>query len=207
MTNLATQTDVEAELGRALTSPEVARINALLGRASALVRAACDNQPFTHTVNSGDVLVARGNKIRLPKRPVVSVEGVTLILPSSLGEVTLAVWSWDKVATIYLTPWDYIVNLPAILEDIDLSMRVLSYRVAYTSGYTTVPEDVVRVVAGSVARALYAPTPGLQSETIGGYSYKLADGYVTGTPTLTPDDITILAKYGNGHAWSAPLES
>jgi hypothetical protein len=206
MTNLATQTDVEAELGRALTSPEVARINALLGRASALVRAACDNQPFTRTTNVS-TLVARGSKIRLPHRPVISVASVVLNLPSNLGAVSLAVWSFDQVDTIYLTPWDYIANLPAILEDIDLSLRVLSYTVTYDSGYTTIPEDVVRVVAGSVARALYAPTPGLQSETIGGYSYKLADGYVTGTPTLTPDDITILAKYGNGHAWSAPLES
>lgn len=47
-----------------------------------------------------------------------------------------------------------------------------------------------------VVRVLLAPgTPGIQSETIGGYSYRIQDGYPVGMVSLTSDDERALARY------------
>lgn len=72
---LATVTDVEAVLGRALTADETTRAGAILDKASALFRRR-SGQRFT----AGDSVVrlkVNGGKVFLPQRPVIVVTSVT----------------------------------------------------------------------------------------------------------------------------------
>jgi len=72
---LASDTDVEAALGRALTTEESGKVDAILDKASELFRLRSGQQftPGTSVVR----LKSNGGEVRLTQRPVVSVQAVT----------------------------------------------------------------------------------------------------------------------------------
>lgn len=74
VTQLASTTDVQEALGRDLTSEEQARVGAILDKASELFRIR-SGQQFT-LGTSAVRLKSNGGVVRLPQRPVVSVESV-----------------------------------------------------------------------------------------------------------------------------------
>src|SRR5215469_4573162 len=76
--SLATSADVQARLGRALTTTESARIDALLADGSAFIRRYC-RKDFLH--HPGDIIDLRstGGVIKIPYRPVQAVNSVVWV--------------------------------------------------------------------------------------------------------------------------------
>ena len=199
MAPLATVEDLAARLGRDLTPDEQARAGALLADASALVRRYTgqrfESPPVTETV----ILRARGGEVRLPQRPVLSVDAVLAVVGlAGVADVPVVGWRWDGRDLVHVDVCDdVVINLPAILDDVE-NYRPRSYRVTYQHGYDEVPDDVVAVVCAATLRTLTAPTMagGVVAETIGGYSYRLADGTAGGVAvTLNGADREALAPY------------
>lgn len=201
MTNLATQADLEARIGRSLTTTEATRAAAYLTDASALIRG-YTRQTFTAV--DGDVVELRpvGMRIRLPERPVTAVNSVEAIGWGGLADITLPVgsWGWDGIDVVEITPFDSRVwiNFP----ELDLPDSYPdTYRVDYDHGDADVPDDVVAVAASMVLRTLLSPSlvEGMTSEHIGQYSYQLgqfAGGAASGTSVrLTEADKDALRNY------------
>ena len=167
MSALASQTDIEARLGRNLTSEEAARIRALLDDASALVRS-YTNQTFEHVDDDTVTLPATGGRIVLPGRPVSAVSRVVAVGGNlALPDFTLADWAFDGIDTIKIGDGAAIINLPEVWWDDDGYPG--TYQVTYSHGYATVPPDVLSVVCGMVIRVFQNPS-NLRSETVGSYS-------------------------------------
>ncbi|MFD9949689.1 hypothetical protein ACFWYW_55615 [Nonomuraea sp. NPDC059023] len=196
MTALACVKDVELRLGRTFTSDEAGRASVLLDDASALVRA-YTRQDFAPPAPTTVVLRASGGVVRLPKRPVTAVTSVVMVGMYGSPDITVVGWGWDGLDVIDVSGWtSCIINLPeAVYEADDLPS---TYRVTYTHGYATVPPVVVAVVAGMVGRTMAAPTTtsGLTSETIGSYSYRLAEPGVGTAVSLTSADKELLDAAG-----------
>lgn len=197
MAPLATTTDLEARLGRDLTEEEAARAPALLGDASALVRAHT-GQYFEHVTGGEIVLRPVGMMLRLPQRPATAVTSVAAIAPDGTATAAMAGWSWDGRDK---------VNLSCATYDVDFStpawrnrMTPDTYKVTYDHGYETIPPIVVKVVCDMVLRTLLSPSmaAGMVSERIGAYNYQLQQGSGTAgaAVVLTPADEKALARYG-----------
>ncbi|MEU7096058.1 hypothetical protein [Kitasatospora aureofaciens] len=194
LTPLATVTDVANRMPRALTTAEQTRATTLLVDASSRIRAHC-RQAFTQ-VQTTEIIAPVDNQIILPQRPVISVDAVARVNADGRSFMPYSVWTWDGKATLMLGPPSAIVNAPAVWTDMDWFWRNVTYQVTYTHGYSVIPDDVVGVAAGMVARVLMAPgSPGVISETIGGYAYRMADGFPTAQVDLTSADEKILKSY------------
>lgn len=175
MADLATENDLEARLGRNLTSTEQTRAAAYLADASALIRA-YTKQAFEEV--SGDEVVLRpvGTQVRLPKRPVTAVNSVVAVGWVDGTEITLPVgfWGWDGIDIVEIAPFNS--NVWINLADLELTGDTPdTYRVNYDHGPSSVPPDVVAVCCAMVLRPLLSPSlvEGLTSERIGEYSYQL----------------------------------
>lgn len=200
MASLATQADLEARLGRGLTTAEQARVEALLDDASALIRA-YTRQDFDQTAGDEIVLRPVGSRLRLPQRPVTAVTSVVALGGGVIPDLTLpaGTWTWDGVDLVDVWPLDsrVWVSLPEAWSD--AGWPVDTYRVTYSHGYAQVPADVVAVVCGMVNRVLLSPSlvEGLVQERIGQYSYQLQQGVgASGASVrLTDVDRAALARY------------
>lgn len=171
MAALASPADLEARLGRALTTEETARAEALLNDASALVRS-YTRQDFAAATNDVVVLRADGGRIGLPQRPVTAVTKVEVVGGSdALPTFTLADWTFDEIDTIRIGEGACVINLPEVWWDDDGYPG--TYRVTYSHGHASVPGDVVAVVCAMVLRA-YGNPSNLRSETVGSYSVTYA---------------------------------
>ncbi|HEY4267521.1 MAG TPA: hypothetical protein VGM94_04945 [Galbitalea sp.] len=172
VTQLASTTDVEAAMGRALTSDESSRVGAILDKASELFRRRSGQQ---FTPGTSDVrLRVLGRKVTLTQRPIVSVESVR-----NDGE-------YNQIAVPF--------SLDGSILWVDGSCSGGFVRVAYTHG-GEVP-DVVRLAIADLARRVLSIDPnavtGLtqHGETTGPFSKQ--DSYATwaqgGQTMLSPDD-------------------
>lgn len=171
MEPLASKQDVIDRLGRPLTPEEDARITALLADASAVIRA-YTGQTFTLVEDDVVVLRAAGGTLTLPQRPVVSVTSVVAVGGSpALPDFTVVDWVWDEIDTIRLGDGSAVINIPEVWWDDDGYPG--TYRVTYSHGYATVPDDVVGVACAMVMRVLATPA-GVRSESIGPYSVTYA---------------------------------
>lgn len=200
---LATPQDLADLLGRDLTDTELARAGALLRAASAKIRA-YTGQDFDLVEDDEIVLRPVGVHLRLPQRPVTAVTSVTVVGGAGLPDVLLpsGLWQWDGVDVVELFPLDADVwlSLPT-----DWTMYGQygpdTYKVKYTHGYATTPDDVVAVCCDMVLRTLTSPTTaaGLVQETIGSYSYQYGQGPGAQSPgagvKMTDDDRDALKRY------------
>lgn len=164
MPDLATITDLEDALGRALTDAEAARAPALLGQASTKLRGFCRRQ-FDPV--DGDELILRpvGAVLRLPNRPVSAVSQVAQMGHDGTVAQILTNgtdWSWAGLDEVELwpggpPPWS------------DLPDR---YQVVYDHG--GVPVFIRDKAVEMTLRTLLAPTmaQGLVQERIGQYAYQ-----------------------------------
>lgn len=197
MASLVTVADIEARLGRELTPAEEARIDAMLMDASALVRS-YTRQDFTFTEDDNVVTRPVGTVIRLPKTPVTEVRSVSVVTGDGLGTSTaLAGWSFDGIDKVDVAGLDTVIlNLP---EWWSTGWGPNTYRVTYSHGYLTVPDDVVAVTCATVVRVLLSPSQiaGMVGENIGKYSYQLQQG--TGAAgasvVLLPEHKAVLDGY------------
>jgi hypothetical protein len=180
---LATVTDLEDRLGRALDAVEVVRANALLEDASATVRAYTGQQfgAATSTVR----LQVRGGKVRLPQRPVTAVTGIDNMSGAAV-EFTWYAGQTISLGTEAINSWE--------LEPIGEQAWV---DVTYTHGQADVPADIVGVVCQMVGRALGTPADqtGYSSESIGTYSYSVGAATAAGAAGLMNDERAVLDRY------------
>jgi hypothetical protein len=193
---LAGKCDLEIRLGRGLSAEEGSRADALLDDASALVRS-YTRQDFAPPAPETVVLRASAGIVRLPKTPVTAVTAVVAVGVGGGPDLPLAGWGFDGIDVVDVTGWDsLVINLPESLRD-DCTSLPPTYRVTYTHGYATVPADVVAVVCAMVMRTLTAPTmaAGVTSETIGSYSYRMAEGGIGTSVHLGSADKLVLDRY------------
>lgn len=207
MVALATQADVEARLGRALTDDEAARIDALLDDASELVRS-WTRQDFTAVAGDEIVLRPVGVTIRLPQRPVTAVSAVHALNREGAPEIALSGWVWDgrdKVSIACATPSGDDTPSWWWADGPD------TYQVTYSHGYATIPPLVVATVCAMVMRTLLAPSmaAGMVSERIGQYTYQLQQGTGSSgaTVTLTDGDKEALARWGPRRSGTIQVEA
>jgi hypothetical protein len=169
---LATIEDVEARLGRVLTTAEESKALAWLNDASAMfVQRAV--QKF-EVSESRVRLFPRDGVVRLVQRPVIEVIEVTDIDGAEIE------FTFDGHQSIY----ELGSYSPVIVE--------------YEHGSEFIPDDVVAVVAGMVVRTLNIPqdaASGIQQQTVGPFSQSYASWAVGGQVLMSPSDIEVANYY------------
>ena len=169
---LATVEDLSGRLGRDLSSAESDRAELLIADASATVRS-YTGQEISLSESTSRVRVKDG-VARLPQRPVVDVATVADTDGNDLDVTWVA---GDRV------------RLTDVAHDwVD---------VTYTHGYEEVPAEIVAVVCQIAGRAFGRPPDetGLQSETIGQYSYSVGAAAAAGGLGLLNDERAVLDRY------------
>lgn len=171
---LATISDVEARLGRSLTVGEIPKANAYLQDASALFiqRAVQKFEVGESTVR----LFPTDGIVRLTQRPVIEVVEV-----KDLDGVEID-FTFDGHQSLY-----------------DLG-DFRGVTVNYEHGSANIPQDVIGVVAGMVARTLsISPdaAAGVQQQAVGPFSQSYANWAVGAQVMLSPAD-TKVADYYRG---------
>lgn len=201
---LASQADVEATLGRPLTTLEATYITRLLELASGIVRRYTRQ---TITAVTGDVVTLPGNwgqTLTLPERPVTAVTSVT-INGSATTRYTLI---GDD---LFLGSGSFMPDYGASLSGSDYLFGPAGSSsgppatgpnwqgpqsqivITYDHGYADVPDDIINEVAGMLAIQYESPI-GIRMEKIGGYEV----GYErqsSGGLTLTDDAKNVLNFY------------
>lgn len=169
---LATIADVEARLGRSLTVDEIAKANAYLTDASAMFvqRAVQKFEVSESTVR----LFPQDGVVRLVQRPVIEVVSVKDIEGNDVD------FTWDGRQSIY-----------------DLA-ELRGVTVNYEHGSADVPNDVVAVVAGMVARTLsISPdaAAGVQQQTVGPFAQTYASWAVGAQVMMSPAEMKVADYY------------
>jgi hypothetical protein len=193
---LADSSALEARLGRVLTDGELARADALLADASALV-IAYTRQTFAYVEDDSVVLRSDNGTILLPRSPVIDVTSVSALGCDGVSAMAVTGWCWDGLDTVSVGHWDSVViNMAESWLD-RRGERTPTYRVVYSHGYVTIPGDVASVVCGMALRCITSPTmvSGLVQEVIGPYSYRLDKDTSGSIVRITDDDRRTLAPY------------
>lgn len=169
---LATIADVEARLGRELTTAEESKATAWLTDASALFiqRSIQKFEEGESTVR----LFPRAGVARLVQRPVTDVVSVTDINGNAVD------YTWDGLQSLY----ELATNQPIIVN--------------YEHGSATIPADVVAVVAGMVARTLSISADavaGVTQQSVGPFSQSYATWAVGGQVMLSPAEAMVADSY------------
>lgn len=180
---LATVQQLEARLGHTV---DAARATALLEDASAVVRG-YTGQHFSRVV--GDVVtlpVTRG-MLTLPQRPADKPTAIANIDGSA---IPASAWWWGGIGVVEFGSPSWIANGPTRTG----SPRTVT--VTYSHGYTEIPGDVVAVVCQMVGRVIDgSDTPGIMSETIDDYQFRLGGGIVSGAVAMVPDEKRSMDRY------------
>jgi hypothetical protein len=169
---LATISDVEARLGRSLTVGEIPKANAYLQDASALFiqRAVQKFEVGESTVR----LFPKDGVVRLTQRPVIEV-----ITVKDIDGVEID-FTFDGHQSLY-----------------DLGDR-RGVKVNYEHGSANIPQDVIGVVAGMVARTLsISPdaAAGVQQQSVGPFSQSYATWAVGAQVMLSPAEVKVADYY------------
>lgn len=175
--SLATDSDLEARLGRDLTDDEAARATAVLEDVSNSV-ILWTGQKFERDTYLLRTRVKRGY-VRLPQRPVHDVDSVTDRFDNAIG------FTFDGIDRVYVNC--FCSGRPPI-QVVDI---------AYDAGPDEVPSPIVGVVCSIALRTLGVnPTEGaVTREAIDGYSYSIGSAGGAGSYGLLPDEYRILRPY------------
>lgn len=193
---LAQPSDVAARLGQPVPTDSVvlAQINARLADASSVVRGFC-KRTFTQ-MQTTQVLRPTGSTVKIPDRPVISVDSIYLI-GYAQQLIPLPTFLWDGADEVWLGygPNDQIINVPESLTDLWL-YRTPLVKLTWTHGYAVMPDDIVAITAGMVVRAMSTPNGGVISgQTAGEFSYRLSPHAATGPLALTDAERDVLKSY------------
>lgn len=179
---LATISDVEARLGRPLTVAETAKATAWLNDASALfVQRAIQEFEVSESIVR---LFPKDGIVRLVQRPVIAITEVKDINGNDVD------FTWDGFQTLF----DLGTELPV--------------KVTYEHGSDIIPEPVVAVVAGMVARTLSISgdaVAGVTQQTVGPFSQSYATWAVGGQIMLSPAEAAVADSYRTKTFGSASL--
>lgn len=175
---LATDSDLEARLGRSLTSEEAERVDALLVDVSGSVQIHT-GQRFERADYTFRSRVKRGF-VRLPQRPVHSVDTVTDRFENDVE------YEWDGMDRVYVTRLCPTGLAPLQIVD-----------VTYDAGPDEVPEAIVGVVCNIALRTLGVdPTgTGISQESIDGYAYTIGSVGGAGAYGVLPAEAGVLASF------------
>lgn len=163
---------LEQLTARMTAAPDATRAGALLVDASAKVR------DFTGQTISADAstsrFIPRRGRIVLPQWPVVSVDGAV----DDLGDAVDVTWP--------TTGWG-----------LEVVQAYGPTTITYTHGWATVPDIVVAVVCQMVGRALGMPSSstGVQSESLGEYSYSVGAAAAAGPLGMLADERAALLRF------------
>ncbi len=188
-TPLAAPKDVEALLGRDLTSEEAAKADAMLAKASADFRRAAGRRLFTPGTTTARLKVD-GGQVWLKQLPVTDV---TSVVDDDGRPVP-----YTRTGQVLCVPLD--------------SARFVT--VTYTHGSAEVPDDVVSAVADCVARVLKVDPRAASgvsqtqhSETRGPFTESGSDSFaswaVGGSVMLSPSEMATARSYRTRrpHVW------
>lgn len=179
-----------------LTEAQQTQATALLLDASAMVRRYCRRRFTVTTEQLTTTLRPVDGKIILRQTPIQSVDEVARVNPDGQTETIYGLWIFDGIDTVLVGPPPLQVNAPEVWTDVDWWWRDISYRVTYTHGDGVVPPEVVAVVCGMVTRAVLSPSaPGIVSETLPAYTYRMADAVMPGQVALTAADKATLSDF------------
>ena len=169
---LATAEDVEVRLGRDLTVDETTQIEAILADVSAAIRAYI-GQDITAGTSTDERIRARGASVRLPQRPVTAVDSVKSVDGGSAISFTWYAGDIIDLGCAQSTGW------------VD---------VTYDHGFEEVPADLVALTCNIALRVFGTPAEqgGLQSESIGTYSYSIGGAAAAGPIGLLDDERSLL---------------
>jgi len=181
---LATVSDVEARLGRALTADEQDRLEAILDDVSAVIRS-YTGQQFDRAETT-DRLKVRGGKVTLPQLPVVAVDTVVNMDGNAVAH------RWYAGATVEL-----LLSVPDEWAWEPYRITPSWVDVTYTHGYDEVPADIVAVVCQVALRAFGtdATAAGVVQESIDDYSYRVGTIAASGPAGLMADERAVLNRY------------
>jgi hypothetical protein len=176
VTTLALATDVVLSLGRPLVGVEDDRTEQLLSQATAEV-----NSWTGYKFLPGDYTITRfgDEEFKLDMPAVVE----------SIDEVR-SINQFTGAETVLVLGTDYTVRNSSIYLMRAHRTIEIDFSVADA---TTVPEEVVALVANMVARSLAGPPVGATSESAGPYSVSYAN--TSGDVYLSKNDKLILRKY------------
>lgn len=175
MTALAVTADVATAIGRPLTAgDETSRATALILLASAEVEIETGYKfaPTTYTITR---LASDCNQIVIPAN-VASVQAIREINQSNGAPTTLAL-------TTDYTVRGKVIYMQSAREFIEIDFTVTA----------AVPTEIVKLVAGIVARTLAGPATGVQSETAGPFTKSYVNN--NGDVYLSKSDKLILRRY------------
>jgi len=170
--SLATIAEVEARLGRDLTVAETSKADAYLKDASALF-VQRSIQKFEQG-ESSVWLFPRDGVVRLVQRPVIDITEVKDLDGNEID------YTFDGHQSIY-----------------DLGSYT-PVTVTYEHGSTTIPADVVAVVAGMVARTLSInpdAASGVTQQSVGPFSQSYAAWAVGGQVMMSPVEAKVADSY------------
>lgn len=194
---LATIDDVTARLGRGLTDAETTRVQALLKDASSQIKRYC-RKDFAYWPNDVLNIKSDGSVIKLPYKPIISVESVIAISGRpDIPDIPVSWWVFDGVDEISIAESSAsgVINLPEAWYDYGAFPG--TFQVTYSHGYVEVPDEVVMVCANAVIAVLMAPTmaAGVIGETVGAYSYRLERSGGGLSVALSEGDLASLDDY------------
>jgi hypothetical protein len=169
---LATISDVEARLGRSLTVAETSKATAYLADASAMFvqRAVQKFEVSESTVR----LFPKDGVVRLVQRPVIEIVTVKDIDGNEID------YTFDGHQSLY-----------------DLG-DLRGVTVNYEHGSANIPDDVVAVVAGMVARTLsISPdaAAGVTQQSVGPFSQSYATWAVGAQVMMSPAEVKVADYY------------
>lgn len=188
---LASTADLEYRLGRKLTDAEAAKAQGMLTDASSQIRSRT-RRSFSATAQTV-TLRPVGTVVRLPETPA-SVAQIAEVGTAGTADRVMSTseWAWDGIDKIELWPTPANPDWPT-----STGSYADSYRVTFTPT-GMVPDEIVRICCGMVLRSLLAPTetPGMASETISSYSYRLEGSSSGISVVMTDSDEKALRRSG-----------
>lgn len=192
-TQFATVSDVMAR-NPSVTPTMSTQVDALLQDAAVVIRN-YTGQPFIQQ-QATEKLRPIGDKVKLPHKPVISVEEVQVI--DFLGNaIKVQVPYFDGKDEIWLEYGQTVINLARDLREL-FRHNTPVVEVTYTFGYPEdqLPEVLVPVSCSIVNRALNTPGGGnVQSETTGPFSVTLSANALGGSLYLTAAEKCLLDPY------------
>lgn len=167
MTQFATNADLANRLGLTFSAPEQARADALLELASGIIQ---DHARQQIEYVAGDTWTVRStydDRVRLPERPVVDVQSITLELIG--GDST-----WDVPADVYYLDRDELVRTSWPLSAQWAFAQyargwlgpIYQLTVVYDHGFQTIP-DIVKGVCLEMVTRIWVNPGSVARETVG----------------------------------------
>lgn len=173
---MSTVTDIEAILGRDLTTEEAYRVPRLIEMAEAAVSRALPG----FSLVEGDetvTIVGHGNEIWTPKYPVTAINSLTV----GAAVFTDGSYTFDDKGKI--TFGEQTILNAFEIEPWAWYSEPGPFTIDYDFGLAELPADIAGAIAGAVAVQIrqYAINPGnVKSESLGAYSVTYSDSEAIG---------------------------